>query len=148
MPRRLHGDKRKDTAEVIIPRKQVAGLRTTSVSSGRKTVRCCIISDFDKTHGYGDAWVKEIIGLATEAKAMRIVKKLDLEQIGARNFRTARSGSNSLREVSNAQKIVTIDIDKEAGTFPWIPKGSTARAARPSTRRSSHGHGHQGNHQA
>ena len=77
------GDKRKDTAEIIIPRQQVG---RASNDIGFKRLEdgsfAAIISDFDKSHGYGDGWLKEIIGLATEAKAMRIVQKLDLEQIG------------------------------------------------------------------
>ena len=76
------GDKRKDTAEIIIPRTQV-GRASNDIGLKRQEdgAFAAIISDFDKSHGYGDGWLKEIIGLATEAKAMRIVQKLDLEQI-------------------------------------------------------------------
>ena len=76
-----HGDKRKQTAEIVIPRKQVG---PASNDIGFKLQDdgsyAAIISDFDSSK-YNTGWLKEVIGLATEAKAMRIVKQLDLEQV-------------------------------------------------------------------
>lgn len=77
-----HGDKRKQKAEIVIPRAQVGSASNdigfTEDAHGNFTA---IISQFDQGQGYNDRWLKEITGLAVEAKALRIAKTLGAKQL-------------------------------------------------------------------
>jgi hypothetical protein len=68
------GDKRKQTAEIVIPRKQVGG--ASNDIGFKKAVNGsfnAIISDYD-SHRHGEAWLKDVKMRALEAKAMKIAK--------------------------------------------------------------------------
>ena len=76
-----HGDKRKETAEVVIPRKQ-AGAASNDIGFKQQAdgAFLAIISDFDKAV-YNNTWLNDVTGRALEFKALKSIKALGLKQV-------------------------------------------------------------------
>lgn len=76
-----HGDKRQQTAEIVIPRAQVG---SASNDIGFKLqangAYAAIISDFD-SHRHGETWLKDVKLRALEAKAKKIAKQAGLTPV-------------------------------------------------------------------
>jgi len=70
-----HGDKRQQTAEIVIPRAQVGGASNDIGFKRQKNGSfAAIISDYDSSK-YNAAWLKDVKLRALEAKATRIADK-------------------------------------------------------------------------
>jgi len=75
-----HGDKRVQTAELVIPRAQV-GSASNEIGFKKQTDGTikAIISDFDQGQGYNAEWLKK---LATTYNEVRVEEKLDMQDFG------------------------------------------------------------------
>lgn len=73
-----HGDKRKETAEIVVPRKQV-GSASNDIGLKKQAdgTYKLIVSQYDR-HRYGKAWEKKLTLRYGEHKAMKLAKKQGL----------------------------------------------------------------------
>jgi hypothetical protein len=84
----IGGKKRPETAEVILSQAQV-GQASNEIGFKKQEdgAFTAIISQFDGRAGAFDgAWLKDLVGLATEARAMQTAKKLGLKQISRKEL--------------------------------------------------------------
>jgi hypothetical protein len=88
-----HGDKRTQTAEIIIPRKQVGGA-SNDVGFKRNAdgTFTAIISDYDKSSNFNMAKQKELKRLYTEKHAMKQAKANGLKFVGKKTVTDQKTG--------------------------------------------------------
>ncbi len=88
-----HGDKRKQTAEIIIPRKQVGGA-SNDVGFKRNAdgTFTAIISDYDQSSNFNLKKQQELKRIYTEKKAMKEAKANGLKFVGKKTVTDQKTG--------------------------------------------------------
>ncbi len=77
-----HGDKRKDTAEIVIPRRAIGGM-SNDVGFKKQTdgTYKAVISQYD-SHRFNAAWMTDLKKIYAEKKIHKVAKKNGLTFIG------------------------------------------------------------------
>jgi len=94
------GRRRKETAEIVIPRKQV-GLAANDIGfkkeeSGRYRV---IVSQYDQHQGYNESWRKQLKQRYAEHRAMKLARRKGLKLKKREELTDAKTGKKSVRLV-------------------------------------------------
>lgn len=82
-----HGDQRSQTAEIIIPRKQVGGASNdVGFKKNADGSFTAIISDYDKSSNFGVKKQAQLKKLYTEKKAIQQAKKNGMKYMGKKEI--------------------------------------------------------------